>query len=171
MLLCLMAILFFIMPQLHILLTPGVQLQLRHHSVPRFALEEALFSEVLGLLMVFLVAMWVFRKMATRTVQITPKGIWVKTEQNALLLKWRYIRYIVEQGEYNCIVNGGLAATVIPKVAFNNPAEAYKFFDTALAFWREAKGIAPPPSPDVLGVWPPVPRTGDSQELGETPKH
>jgi hypothetical protein len=125
----------------------------------------------MGLLLLFLVSMSVFRKMATRTAQITPEGVWVKTEQNTMLLQWRHIRYIVEQGEYNCIVTRALAATVIPKTAYHNPKEANAFIEQAEHYWHQAKGITPPPGPDVSGVWPPAPRVGDSQEPGETRKH
>ncbi len=164
MLLSFMAILCLIMPQAHILLKPSVQLRLRHHTVPSYALKEVLFSEALGLLLLFLVSASTLRKIAQRTVQIIPDGIRVKTEQNTLLLHWRHIRYIIEQGEYICFIGRALAATIVPKDGFPSPAEANAFFDTALRYWRAAKGIATPPAPDMSGVWPPAPCAGDSQE-------
>ena len=83
---------------------------------------------------------------------------------------WKQFLTITEEPDYFYFI-GWARAFYIPKRAFDTSTEAYAFFDTALAYWRQAKGIAPPPAPDVSGVWPPAPHATDSQEPGETPKH
>ena len=54
----------------------------------------------------------------------------------------------------------------IPKLAFSSGVEAEAFFATALTYWRNAKGLPPPPVPETLGVWPPAPRPANSAEPG-----
>ena len=84
--------------------------------------------------------------------------------------RWKQFLTIAEGPDFFYFI-GWTQAFYVPIRAFNSSAEAYAFFDTALGYWRAAKGIAPPPGPDVSGDWPPAPRVGDSQEPGETRKH
>ena len=84
-------------------------------------------------------------------------------------IPWKHFQALTEEAGYLHFFGRG-RVFVIPKQAFPSDAEAGGFFDAAIAYWREAKGIASPPAPDVSGVWPPAPRAGDSQELGRTPK-
>ena len=72
---------------------------------------------------------------------------------------WEQIKGVEEDGRY-LYFRKFWYTTIIPKDAFPSTAEAESFFDIALAYWREAKGIALPPAPDVSGVWPPAPRAG-----------
>ena len=73
--------------------------------------------------------------------------------------RWKLFLTVAEEADYFCFV-GRTRAFLVPKRAFNSSAEAHAFFDTASSYWRKAKGIAPPPAPDLSGIWPPAPRAG-----------
>ncbi len=82
--------------------------------------------------------------------------------------RWKQFSRVTEEPDYFYFV-GWARAFCVPKHAFDSSAEVYAFFDTALGYWRRAKGIAPPLTPDVSGVWPPAPRGVDSQGPGGKP--
>lgn len=105
----------------------------------------------------------------TRTFTIDPEYCRLKTFMGGKI-RWTSFSSVIDDADYFYFV-GWSRIVHIPKRAFDSSAEAYAFFETALGYWRKAKGIAPPPTPDTSGVWPPAPRVGDSQELGEKPKH
>ena len=62
---------------------------------------------------------------------------------------------------------GFFAATFVPMTAFTDLREIQRFYETATDYWREAKGMLPPPIPDTSGVWPPAPRPSNSAEPGD----
>ena len=84
------------------------------------------------------------------------------------VFSWKKIQAVEEDGRY-LYFRKFWYTFFIPKDAFSSIAEAEFFFDTALTYWRDAKGTVLHPIPDVSGVWPPAPRTGDSQEVGSKP--
>lgn len=81
---------------------------------------------------------------------------------------WVKVRAVEEDAHYIYLREFWHALT-IPKDAFPSSAVAQDFFDAAPAYWREAKGIAPPVAPDVSGVWPPAPLAGSSRGEAERP--
>ena len=84
------------------------------------------------------------------------------------IVLWQQIKAVEEDARYIYLRKFWYVLS-IPKDAFSSSAEAESFFALALAYWRKAKGIAPPPGLDLSGVWPPAPRAGDSQEVGSKP--
>ena len=86
------------------------------------------------------------------------------------MFSWKQIKAVEEDGRY-LYFRKFWYTFIIPKDAFPSSAEAVAFFETASAYWRDAKGIVLHPTPDVSGVWPPAPRAGDLQEIGDAPKH
>ncbi len=121
-----------------------------------------LISEVtLGLLLATALAAKLTPKI---TITISPQFCYYKAffERKS---SWRVFLALREEANYFYFV-GWLRAFYIPKCAFDSRAEADAFYQTALGFWREAKGILPPALPDSPGVWPPAPRPGNSAEPG-----
>ena len=115
-----------------------------------------LFSGLIGLYLGTLLA-------PDLTITIDSAFFGLKTSRSAKT-RWKLISTIEEEAGYFCFV-GRMRTFLVPKRAFNSSAEADAFFQMALGYWREAKGIVPPPAPDVSGVWPPAPRTGDFREV------
>lgn len=92
-----------------------------------------------------------------------------KSSSNKPVSAWHQAK-VVEEDSCYIYFHRFWYAIAIPKDAFPSSAEAETFFNTALAYWRETKGIAPPPAPDVSGIWPPAPRAIDSsQKFGDKP--
>lgn len=106
-----------------------------------------------------------------KTMKIWSEGVSVHDSLDDIMLSWQQIVAIVDDRDCFYLFLEQNNAFAVPKRAFNSSTEACAFFNAALAYWRQAKGIVPPPALDVSGVWPPAPRVGDSQELGETLKH
>ena len=69
---------------------------------------------------------------------------------------WQQVK-AVEQDAHYIYLRKFWYVLSVPKDAFPSSVEAESFFALALAYWREAKGIAPPAAPDVSGIWPPAP--------------
>ncbi len=105
------------------------------------------------------------------TVSIDAHG-WKTLNQSSsvtMLISWQKVKAVEEDTRYIYFRKTWQMMT-IPKDAFSSSVEAEAFFETALGYWRKAKGIPSPSAPATSGVWPPAPRVGDSQELGEKPK-
>ena len=84
----------------------------------------------------------------------------------AIKSSWRAFLTLTEEADYY-FFTGWWCVFYIPKAAFEGHAEADAFYQTALGFWRKAKGLpAPTLVPDTIGSWPPSPRPGNSAEPG-----
>ena len=81
---------------------------------------------------------------------------------------WRSFSVLAEEANYFYFM-GWRNQYSIPKWAFDSRADAQLFFETALTYWREAKGIPAPSLPETAGTWPPAPVASNSAERGEHP--
>ncbi len=105
-----------------------------------------------------------------RTVMLQHHHLVSKTRFRSHAIPWNDITDLLDTGRHFCFCQNAPAAVVVPKLAFADPEQAHAFFDQAEDCWRSERRRRDPPPPDAPGVWPPAPRAGDSQELGETPK-
>lgn len=80
-------------------------------------------------------------------------------------LPWRSFQRMSNEPDFFCFF-GWRSMVFIPKLAFASRDEANRFFQTALSYWYEAKGMTSPAPPDLSGVWPPAPQTTAAQEPG-----
>jgi hypothetical protein len=104
------------------------------------------------------------------TVTISKEGYRI-SRLGSFKSSWRDFSRLAEESDYFYLV-GWRRAIQIPKRAFRSPTEAERFFEAALSYWCEARGLplTPPPNPDTAGVWPPAPRPGNSAEPGDSPQ-
>ena len=145
-----------------------------YHTTPNSTAEHTmrlLFLPAVGATyLFFVVAMTLGTVIA---VAIEPKAT-VTIEREFCLRKslisvkspWRRFAKLTEEPDYFHFV-GWRCHSYIPKSAFDSRAEADAFYQTALQFWREAKGLPEPPIPSTVGVWPPAPRPSNSAEPGD----
>ena len=83
-------------------------------------------------------------------------------------LSWQRVSGVFQEAEHITICYENFAALVIPYRAFPNEQAAKDFYTESVYYWHEAKGMTPPPIPDMSGVWPPAPRPSNSAEPGDT---
>ena len=101
------------------------------------------------------------------TTALLEGGLRDETWPRQTVIQWSAVTGIVcTQGSVFLFRRGIFAATFLPASAFSDPRQAHQFYETAVAYWREAKGL-PPLVPDTAGVWPPAPRSGNSAQLGD----
>ncbi len=104
---------------------------------------------------------------AERTVTIS-KECYRISGLTSFKSSWRDFSHLAEESNY-FYFDGWRRAIQIPKRAFRSPAEAERFFEAAMVYWCEARGLPlPPPVPEIVGVWPPAPVVGNSAEPGDT---
>ena len=160
------------------LLTPVIRSAFRlYQTVPSSRMGQALVHSFLPQIGVSYLAcitvsfLWVFLSPYARPVVTTAIDNKCLRQHRLLNVKtsWQQFQALTEEGDYLHFFGRG-RVFVVPKQAFPSNAEADAFFEAALGYCREAKGIVTPPDADVSGVWPPAPHAGDSQELGGTPK-
>ena len=105
-----------------------------------------------------------------KTMRISPTGVFVRHPLGEATLHWPLIVDTVDDRDCYYFFLGRANALAVPKRAFSSPDVARAFYHTARQFWQSGKNLATPNQEVSPGVWPPAPHTGDSQELGETPK-
>ena len=102
------------------------------------------------------------------TLTILPAGLRNEKWWPKSIVKWKEIVSIIDTGtDIFLLRNFPGAGMIVPLNAFTDPREAQSFYETALAYWRNAKGISMPPVPETVGVWPPAPIIADSAEPGD----
>jgi len=99
------------------------------------------------------------------TITIDPQ-FYHRREFGEIKSSWRSFSAVVEETNHLYFMGFGNVCA-IPKSAFESRADAQLFFETALTYWRNAKGIPAPLVPEVIGVWPPAPTIADSAEPGD----
>ena len=101
-------------------------------------------------------------------VQISPRCLAWKLMGSVKRIKWKNVTDVIETAEYICFCQNFPTATIIPKHAFPNREQAQAFLEQSLHYWHDATGRTQPLPLDAAGIWPPVPRSGNSVEPGES---
>lgn len=103
------------------------------------------------------------------TERIGPYGFECFVPEGHRYAAWQDVLKITETPQDFFLFAKKGKSYIIPKRAFGSSEQAQAFLQAAETYWNSAKMGLPAPMQE--GVWPPAPRTGDSQESGETPKH
>lgn len=106
------------------------------------------------------------------TITITPAGVRYEAWGRKPNIEWKIIAGVVQtETDILLIQNSIGGGAFVPLAAFTDPREAQCFYETAVGYWQSAKTGQPFAPADATEVWPPVPRSANSAEPGDTPPH
>jgi len=140
----------------------------RHHVIPWQYIRTTLLASCFGPISFVLITSFFLWSGAARKLTLQNLGIVIHVKGGKNVVSWKRVTAIFKNTEYLVICSGDLNALVVPVHAFPSEQEATEFYDAALDFWHEAKGMRPPPAQDNSKVWPPAPTVTNSAEPRES---
>ncbi|MDQ2687496.1 MAG: YcxB family protein [Armatimonadota bacterium] len=94
----------------------------------------------------------------TQIVWIDADGVHAKSDLGAGVSSWAAYSELTETDKLICFMQNRVDGLAVPKRAFTHPADAQRFFETAVACWKSAQSDEPAPDLADNNAWPPPPR-------------